>query len=63
MKDEVICMGNNLSTQDINLVESIRELSKEVSLMTSELGELKSKMNHTIGMEINLSDLSKHKIA
>jgi len=56
-------MGNNLSRKDIDLVESIRGLSKEVSLMTSELGELKTKMNHTIGMEINLSDLSKHKIA
>ena len=54
-------MGNNLSTKDI--VESFRNLSEEVSLMTSELGELKTKMNHhTIGMEINLSDLSKYKI-
>ena len=52
-------MGNNLSRKDIDLVESIRGLSKEVSLITSELGELESKMNHTIGMEINLSDLAK----
>jgi hypothetical protein len=57
-------MGNNLSRQDIDLIESIRELSEEISLMTSELGELKTKMSHTpISMEINLSDLSKHQIA
>jgi hypothetical protein len=55
-------MGNNLSRQDIDLIESIRGLSEEISLMTSELGELKTKMNHTIGMKINLSDLSKHQI-
>ena len=55
-------MGNNLSRQDIDLVESIRGLSEEINLMTSELGELKTKMNHTIGMKINLSDLSKHQI-
>ena len=56
-------MGNNLSRQDIDLVESIRGLSEEISLMTSELGELKTKMSHTISMEINLSDLSKHQTA
>jgi hypothetical protein len=59
---EVIVLGNNLSRQDIDLVESIRGLSEEINLMTSELGELKTKMNHTIGMKINLSDLSKHQI-
>ena len=62
-KMEVIVLGNNLSRHDIDLVESIRGLSEEINLMTSELGELKTKMNHTIGMKINLSDLGKHQIA